>query len=69
MFGAVADLIGDVSPLEVDHPVRPDSLYGDILIAACDGETGLGGRGFTDPARAIEAERQKRNRDALAVDD
>lgn len=69
MFGAAADLIGHVSPLEVDQPVLPGSLYDDVLIAACDGETGLGGRGFAEPLRAIEAERQKRIRDALPVDD
>lgn len=68
-FGAAAHLIGDVSRLEVDRPVRPGSLYDDVLIAACDGETGLGGPGFTEPRKAIEAERQKRLRDALPVTD
>lgn len=69
MFGSAGELIGDVSPLEIDRPVRAGSIYDNILIAACDGETGLGGPGFTEPREAIAAERQKRFRDGLRVED
>lgn len=69
MFGSAADLIGVIPSLEIDRPVRPGSIYNDILIAACDGETGLGGRGFIEPRSAIEAERQRRFRDGLPVED
>lgn len=69
MFGPSANAIAPLPDLETDLPVRPGSIYENILIAVCDGVFGLGGDGFERPLEAIEGERNKRLSDLLPVTD
>lgn len=54
---------------ETDRAIVPGSIYDDLLVAACNGQTGLGGLGFAQPMEAIRAERTKRITAGLPVVD
>jgi len=69
MFGPSANAVGPMPDLETDYPVRPGSIYENILIAVCDGVSGLGGGGYDRPLDAIEGERTKRLLGSLPVTD
>ena len=68
-FGPSANAIGPIPDLETDYPVRPGSIYENILIAVCDRVSGLGGDGFERPLEAIAGERNKRLSNSLPVFD
>jgi len=68
-FDPMGEVAYQAPHVEADLLVQPGSIYENVLVAACDGQTGLGGLGFAQPLEAIDAERTKRVAAGLQVVD